>query len=246
MKKFTILTLMSVSANLVFAEMENLAISKKHGVYHQGNVRKEDHKTEHKHVLNPTQEKEYLLNILQSKAVNAGFKFPQSKWDECGFDPSGNYSGIACARSRQISVILQEYLADFVYECVNAGLVSQGGSSAVDVHIVHDGILGDRNHSPRSMHAEARAIDIKAINVKLANGKSKSFVFQGTANRAFYQAFRTCWGKVIKRENGCPYYDNRVDRTGTIGWEDGDHQHHMHTSVPYCVSGRYGSYYYQR
>lgn len=206
----------------------------------------EDHKTEHEHVFSSDEEQAFRTHFLRNKSARAAFRFSQTSWKECSDDPSGNYSGISCASSRQISVILKEFMQDFIYECVDAGLRAQGGSAADDIHVIHDGILGDRNHSPRSLHAEARAIDIKSIQVQLANGSAKTITYAGTTNRSFYRAFRSCWGNVVKRENGCPFIDSNPERTGSTGWEDSNHQAHMHTSVPYCVNGRYGSGFFQR
>jgi hypothetical protein len=243
-KKINQILTITFFATSAFAETENRDLSRDHGVYLQ-NLSDENHETEHEHVFTPEQETEFKLR-LRNKAAGSGFRFEQTKWDECRFNPSGNFTGYACARSRQISQILQDFLENHIYECVDAGLRAQGLGVADDIHIIHDGILGDPNHSSRSLHAEARAIDIKSFTVKLTNGQSRSIVYAGTTNRRFYRAFRTCWGRVVNRENGCPFIQNNPELTGSIGWEDRNHQRHMHTSVPYCVNGRYGAQYFQR
>ncbi len=196
-----------------------------------------------RHVLSPLQEEEYLLRF-NGKASD--FRFAQTTWDECDDTVTGNYSGFKCARSRNISVMLKTFMDTHMYKCVNAGLAAQGGGTVSEFHVVHAGILGDRDHSPKSLHAENRAIDIKSLKVKLTSGASKEYVYAGTRNRAFYQAFRTCWGNVVRTYNGCPYVSGGVSQTGSIGWENEDHQHHLHTSIPYCVAGRYGAGYYER
>lgn len=207
----------------------------------------EDHKTEHEHVFTPEQEDAFKMRIMSKGArAAARFRFQQTQWQECLDDPSGNYTGYNCASARQISVILKDFLADGIYECVDAGLKEQGGGASEDIHIIHDGILGDSAHSPRSLHAEARAIDIRALDVQLTNGTKKKFTYALTGNRPFYKAFRSCWGRFVNRENGCPLYQGNAERTASIGWEDANHQNHLHTSVPYCVNGRYSSSYYQR
>lgn len=252
MKRFGLVLTLAISAQ-AFAEEENPLVTeleRASRIFNLGDLFKwrssyEDHKTEHEHVFTPEEEEQFKTHFMKNRAAS-GFKFKQTSWNECSDDPSGNYSGISCARSRQISVILKEFMQDFIYECVDAGLRAQHGSAADDIHVIHDGILGDRNHSPRSLHAEARAIDIRSIKVVLANGSTKTIDYAGTANRAFYRAFRSCWGNVVKRENGCPFSGGSAEKTGSIGWEDSNHQYHMHTSVPYCVNGRYGSYYFQR
>jgi hypothetical protein len=196
-------------------------------------------------VLNPEMENEFL-NLLNIGEKATAYRFAQTSWKECSDEISGNYEGYKCASSRGISVILKHFVDTHIYKCVDAGLAAQGGGVVDELHIVHAGIQGDRNHSPRSLHAEARAVDIRSLEMRLTNGKVKNFVYKGTANRAFYTAFRKCWGQVVHNYNGCPYYRNDAGLTGSIGWENKDHQNHMHTSVPYCVKGSYGSYYYQK
>lgn len=200
---------------------------------------------QHDFVFNPQQELEFRKKLEQTKSFDF-FRFAQTKWNECSDNPTGNYYQIRCSRIRGISVILKRFLRDNIFRCVDDGLRAQGLSSASRIHIIHDGIQGDPRHSPRSLHAESRAIDIKAIRVKFRSGNSKTLTFAGNSSRRFYNAFRSCWGGVVNRQNGCPYYKGNRSRTGTIGKEDRNHQRHMHTSVPHCFSGRYGSYYYRR
>jgi len=206
-----------------------------------------DQSKEHEHVFSPEEEEQYLMNLKRGGELRAfGFRFAQTHWQECVDDPTGNYSGISCASRRGISVILKDFMEEFMYSCIDEGLRAQGGGVAADLHITHDGILGDPRHSPRSLHAEARAIDIRSFEVTLEDGGTRFFEYASSANRPFYRAFRSCWGRVVNRQNGCPLIDGNAERTGSIGWEDANHQRHMHTSVPYCVNGRYGSGYFQR
>lgn len=196
-------------------------------------------------VLTPEEEMDYLTDFAaMGKATT--FKFAQTVWKECTDPITGNYYGYKCASSRGISVILKKFVDTHMYKCVNKGLAAQGGGTMADLHIIHAGILGDPNHSPRSMHAENRAVDIKSLQVTLSTGAVKTFVYEGTTNRKFYTAFRSCWGDIVKTYNGCPLYKGQVGLTGSIGWEDSNHQRHMHTSVPYCINGAYGPYYYQK
>lgn len=174
------------------------------------------------------------------------YRFNQTTWGECSEAITGNFSGYKCSDKRAISVILKKFLADHVYTCINRGLAAQGGGRVAELHIEHNGITGDARHSPRSLHAENRAIDVKAFDMKLADGKVKKFVYAGTANRPFYVAFRNCWGDVIKNYNGCPYASGVRMHTGSIGWEDKNHKQHLHLSVPYCVGGSYSRSFYQR
>ncbi|MCC6137451.1 MAG: hypothetical protein IT287_02380, partial [Bdellovibrionaceae bacterium] len=197
------------------------------------------------HVMTPEQELEYLTSFeAMGKATT--FKFAQTTWKECTDPITGNYYGYKCASSRNISEILKKFMFTHMYKCVNKGLAAHGGGTVASYHVEHAGIFGDPRHSPRSMHAENRAVDIKSLTVKLTSGVSKKFVYEGTTNRAFYTAFRSCWGDIVRTYNGCPLYKGVAMYTGSIGWENKDHQHHMHTSVPYCINGSYGPYYYQK
>lgn len=143
-------------------------------------------------------------------------------------------------------LFLQRFMDDYMPSCAQAGLDAINGGELDQLHVVHDGILGDRNHSPRSLHAENRAIDVHSFIIKKYDGTEKEYIFGNTANRKFFQAFRECWGEAVHVNNGCPYYNGERSLTGSIGWENKDHQHHMHTSVPYCLSGTYGSGFYRR
>lgn len=200
------------------------------------------------HVLTPEQEDEYYSTFFpgQSKSTARGFKFSQTTWQECRDEITGNYFGYNCSNNRAISTILKSFMDKHIYKCIDKGLAAQGGGKVDELHVVHAGIFGDPRHSPKSLHAENRAIDVKSFEVKLTNGQVKKFVFSGTTHRSFFKAFRTCWGEVVRANNGCPAYNGNIMYTGSIGWEDKNHQHHMHTSVPYCVGGSYGAYYYRR
>jgi hypothetical protein len=197
-------------------------------------------------VMTPEQEVEYEKTYFPGSTKAFTYKFAQTNWKECVDTVTGNYTGYNCASSRGISVMLKTFMDQHMYKCVNAGLAAQGGGTVLDYHIVHAGIKGDPNHSPRSMHAENRAIDIKSMEVKLTSGAVRNFVFAGSTNSAYFNAFRSCWGGVVNKYNSCPLYKGSATLTGSIGKEDGNHQYHMHTSVPYCVSGSYGPYYYQK
>lgn len=197
-------------------------------------------------VLTPEQELEYFSSLeVFGKALT--YRFAQTTWNECSDWVTGNYYGYNCVRSRGISVILKKFIDAHMYKCVNRGLAAQGGGTVSEFHIVHAGIFGDPRHSPRSLHAENRAIDIKSLEVLLTNGTTRNIVYAGAQNREFFKAFRSCWGDIVRTYNGCPTYNGVLMYTGSIGWEDSNHQRHLHTSVPYCLSNKtYGPYYYRR
>ncbi|MBY0314905.1 MAG: hypothetical protein K2Q26_05265 [Bdellovibrionales bacterium] len=196
------------------------------------------------HVLSPEQEEAFEQEQLENEIVGKAYKykFPQTIWKECLDDVTGNYSGYKCANTRKISQILKTFMMTHMHKCVNRGLAAQGGGKMADYHIVHAGITGDPRHSPKSLHAENRAIDIKSMEVKLVGGKVKNFVFAGSANTAYFNAFRKCWSETLRDFNKCP----NVKNAGTIGKEDKNHKNHLHTSVPYCISGKYGAGWFQK
>lgn len=202
---------------------------------------------EHEFVLNPEEEAKYYEEAAKKGDLELlDFKFPQDHWFECNDEITGNFLNYKCASRRQISSILNEYIKEHISGCVQESLDSIDGGTIEKLHIIHDGILGDKRHSPRSLHAENRAIDIRIFEITTTEGEKKRLVYEDKKNRDFFMTFRTCWGHVINENNGCPIYEGAPHRTGSIGWEDKNHQHHMHTSVPYCVSGNYGSYFYKR
>jgi hypothetical protein len=197
------------------------------------------------HVLTPEEELEFITDF-QAFGKATPFRFAQTTWKECTDPISGNFTGFNCASSRGISVILKDFINKHMGKCVNKGLAAQGGGTMADLHIVHAGILGDRNHSPRSLHAENRAIDIKSLRVTLTSGAEKTFTFSGSSSSSFFGAFRSCWGDIVKTFNNCPLFNGTPSLTGSIGKEDKNHQHHMHTSVPYCVGGSYSPLYFRK
>ena len=214
-------------------------------------LEEEDH--EHARTLSHEEEQEFYFNEMMfnlfglemTKAQR--FRFPQTKWKECSDEITGNYASANCTNRRGISVILKNFIFSYAYNCIDKGLQAQGLGGQVDeLHIQHNGILGDRRHSPRSMHAENRAVDVKAFQMKLRDGRKYKFTYALVKNRPFYKAYRKCWGQVVRQHNGCPLYKGNIMRTGSIGWEDRNHKKHMHMSVPYCVGGKYGDYYYRR
>lgn len=184
-------------------------------------------------------------DIIRREGLHSFMKmmieFPQTKWNECKDQPSGNYEEYACAQSRTVSVILNKYLREKLMSCVDAGMAAQGGGTAAALHITHAGVTADARHSPYSLHSKNRAIDVKVLKVELTNGEVRQFTYSKVGNRPFYTAMRKCWGGVVHSGNGCPLYSGNAGLTGSIGWENKQHGRHMHLSVPYCVNGAYGS-----
>lgn len=194
-------------------------------------------------VLSPEEEEAYLEE--QALRGEKG-RFPQTRWLECSDAVTGNYTGFNCTNRRGISVVLDGFLQDNFLRCANAGLSAIGSQRAVDMHVTHAGIQGDANHSPRSLHAEARAVDVRSFTMYFSNGSSREFLFRGSSNITFFNAFRSCWGRTIANQNGCPLISGQTRLTASIGKEDSNHQNHMHVSVPHCVNGNYSGLYFRR
>jgi hypothetical protein len=197
---------------------------------------------EHESVFNPEMEDFWIKNSIQLE--NA---FPQTRWQECNYKITGNFSGYACNNRRLVSVTMKNFLSNEMEKCAESALRRVGINGRIrDSHIEHVGIQGDRNHSPRSLHSESRAIDVRSFSFELNNSRTRRFVFASSSSQPFFREFRKCWGQRVKSRLGCPYISNRPDRTGSIGKEDSNHQNHLHLSVPYCVNGRYSSRYFRR
>jgi hypothetical protein len=97
-----------------------------------------------------------------------------------------------------------------------------------------------------SLHAPGRAVDIsklelvyadknREIIVSKANKKNNPSGGELTIERTFYTAFRRCWDENLVQKHGCNVWKKDGYR-GSVGWEDSDHQNHIHLSRPFCPS----------
>jgi hypothetical protein len=231
--------------SIVFALLTSATVSAGINVTYEHSVRQE--KRSHAHVLTPEEEKTYLEELEQKGDFHLlDFRFAQTKWYECSDPITGNFTNYSCNDRRGIAVILKRFMDDYLPQCVQAAMDKNDGGEIEKLHIIHDGILGDRRHSPRSLHAENRAIDIRAFRVTTYQNPTQTYAFTEEKNDSFYDDFRSCWGRAGHENNGCPKYRGSFLKTGSIGKEDSNHQYHLHTSVPYCYRGDYGRYYYKR
>lgn len=173
--------------------------------------------------------------------------FPQQNWNEC-LDPyiRGNYYEANCSSERGISKILYSLMTRNFKGCIDYA-ASTVNLKPTEFYIIHKGIYADKRHSPNSLHSEGRAIDIKEIYIKTRWRRGwLLFNFEDQGDGQFYSAFRDCWGDVLYRQNDCPLFEGRRDRTGSLGKEDEDHQRHLHLSVPYCINGTYRGEFFRR
>jgi len=169
--------------------------------------------------------------------------FPIMRWKECEDDLTGNYYSYNCSNRREIAVNFHGYLQDDLFQCVDEGLKELGFADSQKVHIEHRGIKCDGNHNRRSLHCQFRALDIVNFQVNTVDDQSVKITYAKLGNRPFYEALRKCWGKLVVEGNECGVRGS-LERTASIGWEDRNHNRHMHLSLPVCSNGRYiGGYF---
>jgi len=201
---------------------------------------------DHSSVFTPEEEEAYFKKLAEEGLETTTFRFSQTDWFECSDYVTGNYLNYKCASRRRIASILKDFMDEHLVNCMSQTLAVHNFEQMQELHIVHEGILGDPRHSPRSLHAENRAIDIHSFRVEFESGVNKNFVYTDLSLRPFFSDFRRCWGRAVREHNGCPLIQGNEMLTGSIGWEDANHQRHMHTSVPVCTNGRYSTSFFQR
>jgi len=129
------------------------------------------------------------------------------------------------------------------------------------LHINHDGIFGDDRHQNKpiaSYHNVYRALDLNAIMITRQDGTKMEFNYEKGAAAIilaeergielteeekkefnFWKKFRTCWTQQIQLyfKEHAPDSNCRT-QSGTVGWENEDHKHHLHLSLPFCPPKR--------
>ena len=188
----------------------------------------------------PTDDPRQAFRVLMPAPTEGDAMAFDVVWKECEGNVTGNFNGYSCTNKRGLSDEYAAYIKVNMLPCVTAGLRAVGGGTATKVHLVHNGTVADQNHSSKSLHAAGRAIDVKTMRVSSSAG-DQEFVFHNASRsstsreRKFFQAFRQCW-KNLQDKRRCP--STSYGMTGTIGWEDRRHQHHLHTSMPFCPNKR--------
>jgi len=189
----------------------------------------------------PTDDPSFAFRVLMPSPTEGDARAFDVKWNECEGNMTGNFNGYGCSKKRFLSDDYTAYLRANLFQCVNAGLDRIGGGSASKVHLVHNGTAGDTNHSSKSLHGAGRAVDVQIMRVTSANQK-RDFVFKNATNnpsgteRKFYLGFRACWH--AKQEKRQCKRKRDPGGTGTIGWEDSRHHHHLHISMPFCPNNK--------
>ncbi len=190
----------------------------------------------------PTDDPRVAFRVLMPAPTEGDAMAFDTVWKECEGNITGNFNGYPCSNRRGLADDYAAYLKVNLLECIDAGLAKVGGGKSSKVHLVHNGTVADSNHSSKSLHAAGRAIDVNIARVTTRGGGVRDFVFSkasrnsGGVERQFYTGLRQCWHqKQVKRR--CPLKQSSGG-TGTIGWEDRRHQHHLHISMPFCPNNR--------
>lgn len=215
----------------------------------QTSVETEDHAK----VLTPDEERQYIESKYpgfyeqsEGKIVTKRM-FPITTWNECwGSRITANYYQLNCSRNRAISQILYNFTQNYLPSCVSEAAADVGYGRARNIHIVHKGVFADELHSPNSLHAEGRAIDVKEVKFQTTSGRWVAFDFERQGWNTFFESMRRCWGESLYYYNECPLYDGEPLITGSKGKEDAKHQQHLHLSVPYCIAGQYAGNFFRR
>jgi hypothetical protein len=108
----------------------------------------------------------------------------------------------------------------------------------------HDGVTGDARHRNKggSLHNIERAVDLVKFYVRAANNELYAYSYpnavkaRGSKDGKFFLEFRKCYqSKHIARDARCKM--NKAKSGGyvaSLGWEDKNHQKHLHISYPFC------------
>lgn len=201
--------------------------------------------TPHAHTFTPLEEEAFFHSDFKSFGPKANF--PTTTWNECRDSRlEGNYIGYGCTRRRMISRILFSFLRNHFVGCVREAARAIGDGEIEDIHIEHKGIFADSRHSPKSLHGQGRAIDIKSISYKKSFFRKENLNHERDGHGVFYTTLRECWGEVLARENECPFIEDDPYKTGSLGKDDEEHQIHLHLSVPVCFNYQYSANYFRR
>lgn len=182
---------------------------------------------------------------------------PIVEWDECHPDqPLSAFSrwplrdpdtgrNTQCARRRPMSAAYMSFYEQTMPACMNqAARVINPSWEVVHTDMVHlsalreNATVSGRNGRRHSLHAVGRALDVRELHITLANGQRFNVDYMRAMSnprgpeRRFFQALRDCWERA-NQNRGCRSFGNREHRC-SLGWEDRNHQDHLHLSMPYC------------
>lgn len=169
------------------------------------------------------------------------------RWEGCETSArarGGYMSDSSCGRAFLYDKFVR-HLNNHFFRCVERAAQSANLSQPNRVFINHLGSYNDRTargSSRLSMHAYARALDVKNINLIDSRGNVYRISthindFRG-ATAKFYDSFRGCW-KDTMPSNCVP---GQTEYQGSIGHNKSSvsgtnslHNDHIHLSFPFCA-----------
>jgi hypothetical protein len=139
------------------------------------------------------------------------------------------------SKKRQLSKRLAEMMDQHLPQCI----AQAAGLSELPnpISIIHNGIAGDSNHSPKSLHSLNRAIDISDIRFVDNKGRQHNYLyaFAAQANRLRDRdLLKNATKLTLSQEQ---FFNKLVDCWKSAGGAvvtctDPRHQGHLHLSVP--------------
>jgi hypothetical protein len=208
------------------------------------------------------------LSLVQIAALDhdSGHMEGLSNWDECSNEQSikANFKGANCTK-RSVSTDFANFLGDKLPACAAQGLatIRPGASLQLPIKMVHNGIAGDEAHrrKGKSNHNLMRAIDLVSLDLtsKTSSKNETVSLDYGVASRAalkeqdgksltpteinqlrFWRTLRNCWIREVRAKQSAECPDNE----GCVDWNDRNHRHHLHLSLPLCPNTVGGTTFY--
>lgn len=169
------------------------------------------------------------------------------RWEGCHASSvarGGYLSDTACGRAFLYDKFVTHLNRNF-FTCVEKAAQSANLSQPSRVFINHMGSYNDRaarGSTRLSMHAYARALDLKNINLIDSRGnvyRISTHVndFKG-ATATFYDSFRSCWMKTMPSncKAGQTEYQGSIGHVkSTVSGKNSLHNDHIHLSYPTCA-----------
>lgn len=184
----------------------------------------------------------YTNGVKYSLARNKALK-----WEGCHSSAlvrGGYLSNTSCGNSYLYDKFVT-HLNEHFYSCVESAAVKANLPQPSRVFINHIGSYNDRtarNSSRLSMHAFARALDVKYINLIDSRGNVSRMStnindFSG-ATAKFYDGFRSCWKGTMPSNcvAGQTEYQGSIGHNkSSVSGRNSLHNDHIHLSFPFCA-----------
>lgn len=151
--------------------------------------------------------------------------------------------GPRCDKALAMNKALADAINTYLPECINrsANAVFGYGKLTTELgasgnHIYHHGCVGDARHQKTgSWHNEGLAIDLTGLKVGGMTLKYEDATKnKGAKVDRFFGHLRKCWSDKVKAHHSSCRKTGKKGRaeSGSIGYEDKKHQHHLHLSLP--------------